>query len=286
MMAASLSPYNIPPAYFGWLGDAERVSVGAGTAKIGQGGLRPEEIELHDLWSRRAELAEREWARLWAVVWLGLGRYRPSILGSINDSFEDLFADFFLQKVREPRLFHSNPPDHFGALCLYFSRFLIDRQRAEKMFQEFDDERDGAGAEAEVPSACVQASAVFGVGIIGLDEAMVRVAAIEFFGGLPEWARLYLSLSICPDGENQEALYKLSARLNIASHHYKAKQLGVTRGKGKSLAGYEDTLIGGWISRQLRIPIDREHQDYIGAALAVLCYVALQVVTAERSLYA
>ena len=40
-------------------------------------------------------------------------------------------------------------------------------------------------------------------------------------------------------------------------------------------------MIGGWINQRLNIPIDPDHQEYVGAALAVLCLVALQATAAR-----
>jgi hypothetical protein len=277
MLAIAICLYYLPPAFPSRKCKGEKV----GDASTGQRVLRKEEVELRDLWLRRADLGEREWARLWSLIWTGLAKCRPSQLRSLNDSYEDLVADFFLQKVREPRLFHSSPPEHFGALCVYFSRFLLDRIRTEKVFFQIDEERDAGSGDDDHSSPCRDADNVFEPVMGGLDGEKIRTSAKEFFASLPDWAQLYLSLSICPDTEEQEPLYKLSERMSIASHHYKAKQLGITRAKGETSAGYEKTMIGGWINQRLNIPIDPDHQEYVGAALAVLCLVALQATAAR-----
>ena len=243
---------------------------------VGGGGLRErfkaEEAELRALWGKRPELGEAGWARLWELISLGLKRCRPAQLGKFSDDFDDLVSDFFISKVFEPRRFHSGAPEHFGALCVYFGRFLLDRLPSGTHVS-LDEERDG-NLDDDESAGCGCAIETHESMPGGIDGDAMLASAHGFYTGLPEWAQLYLGRSICPDDDN-EPLYKLAERMGIASHHYKAQQLGVTRAKGDSWRGYEKTLIGAWIQKDLHCPIDPEHQDTIHAAIALLCLVAM-----------
>ena len=241
----------------------------------GDGGQhKAAETEFRELWQKRPALDERGWARVWELLQLGLRRCRPAHLSAMQDTFDDLVSEFFLCKIFEPRLFHSSAPDHFGALCVYFSRFLLDRLPTAGQVS-LDEERD-RNPDDDDAGGCGCDQSRLDASWSGLDGKVIMASASEFFARLPEWARVYLACSICPDDE-REPLYKLSARMNIASHHYKAQKLGVTRAKGDSWATYENTLIGAWIKQDLKVPVDLDHQDEILAALSVLCLVALQM---------
>ena len=108
----------------------------------------------------------------------------------------------------------------------------------------------------------------------GTDRALLQ-SALSFFRSLTEIDQLYLALHACDaDGE---PLYKLADRFSIASYHYKAGQLGITRKKGELHEGYEHTKIGSWLANTLRIRIVPENIDLVLDAFQALCTAAFLV---------
>ena len=84
----------------------------------------------------------------------------------------------------------------------------------------------------------------------------------------------FMTVETDADGE---PLNKLAERFSIASYHYKAGQLGITRKKGELHEGYEHTKIGSWLANTLRIGIVPENIDLVLDAFQALCTAAFFV---------
>ncbi len=109
----------------------------------------------------------------------------------------------------------------------------------------------------------------------GLAWGEVAASARAFLDRLPDWARLYLRANTCPDRGEVQPLVRLAQAHQIASHHYKARQLGVTRKKGEFERGHERTLLGEWLA-SLGLAPQRENVGLIETAFTILCREALQ----------
>lgn len=88
------------------------------------------------------------------------------------------------------------------------------------------------------------------------------------------WIMLYLREHFCP--ENGVALDALRRQHQIASHHYKARKLGITVPKDDqaALALFRESYRGQWLTT-LGIPVDNAHRVEMALALQMLCLVAL-----------
>ncbi len=234
------------------------------------------DARLRDLWARHDRLDQGEWAELYEIVTRALMAHRSGLLQDLEKQHKqeksDLVQDFFLDKVygRIGR----GACDHLGALHKFFENFLLDRMRQVKRRRaqeggDLDDVVSIATAEPSPDDAEVLAE-------VGLSPERVAAAARDWLHGLGEaqdWIPIFLGRSWCPD--HGEPLSRLARRLGIASHHYKAKKLGIThKGEDVNPEGFSKTLLGGWLAG-LGLPPDPDHRAATGAALKILCVEAL-----------
>ena len=236
-----------------------------------------EEAELMLLWGKRSCLDKASWDRLWHLTTKALLKCNPSILNQLPDTRQDYVTDFFLNKVMQDK-FSNSELTSVSALATFFQRYLIDVHRAlqRRPTISIDDEalldHMADSADAEQACGCAGNQPDSDVEAIKLLES-----ATVFFKSLTEEDQLYLALHTCND--EGEALYKLAERLKIASHHYKAGQLGITRKKGELHEGYEKTRIGSWLSGTLGILLVPESAKDILDAFIALCQAAFFVRT-------
>ncbi len=120
--------------------------------------IKQREAVLCRLWSNRARLSQAEWEDLYEHVSFGLRNMcRAPELNSLGDERDSYIAQYFLLKVFEEVSHHSSPPQHFGALCVYFRNFLKDivKSAENRYMTPFDDPDDGEESPANrVPDDC------------------------------------------------------------------------------------------------------------------------------------
>ena len=228
-------------------------------------------LKFAELWHSRERLDEAGWAGLYQVTHELLASCSvKSFVAELGDR-KALIDDFFHDKIFMTAGSGGGVPFSGGALCQYFRRYLTDRTRnawdahrvsgdeAETIYENCDCE-----PEEDTDQILEE---------IGLKVSQVAESARGFLETLAESDRIYLFFSACAD--EAEALSSLAKRFRIPSYHHRAKRLGITREKGQLEAGYEETQIGGWLSRSLGIGITADHSREILAALKILCLVSL-----------
>lgn len=109
--------------------------------------------------------------------------------------------------------------------------------------------------------------------LTGTELSTIVLAAQRFFDGAPDWVLPYLALNTCADAEDVIPLYRLKDLYAVASHHYKARQLGITRRKGECETDYDQTLLGQWLLSLGVAPVRRKCARHGGTI--ILCQVAL-----------
>jgi hypothetical protein len=235
-----------------------------------------ERDELVSLWRRRHALASTEMGRLYAIVGQALKGCHPPELNTLGEDRQELIAQFIYGKVLrldadadaehgEPAA-HSAPSNAF-ALCAYFRRYLIDCTRAaafkrhvsidEQISQETVESLAGAHEPPEAPLT-----------EHGLSAQAVHAAARAFIAALAPPERLLLCESF--GNEAPGGLAGVAARHAIASYHYRAGRLGLVHHRQKKPDGWKNTLLGGWITRELGIAIEPENLDTIRVILQIL----------------
>lgn len=223
------------------------------------------------LWSRRDGLSQDEWTELYQLIVSILKRSNPSILRSLPESKEHYIQDFFLHKVFEPAKHGSSCPHGENELCSYFNNYLIDVYRSPAVrTTDFVEDFD------HVERCCEEAHVSDKPGShdffeYGFSQQDVHLQARKFLDNLDEVGRLYLALNACADVP--EPLYKLAERMRIASHHYRAHILGITRKRGEFSKGYEKTQIGSWLNQKLGLEITPSAEVF--SALKILCFESL-----------
>ncbi len=233
-----------------------------------------EEADLISLWAKRSELVTPEWNRLWNHLTKVLTQCRPAVLKQLPESHEDYIHSFILNKVFQDR--HTSPPLHSAAaLATFFKNYLIDVQRyeARRPVTYLNDEATlDHFSEGCDESPTPDAVSTQGDPVESSHSNQLLKSAASFVNDLCHEDQIYLSLHACDD--EGEALYKIAAKYNIASYHYKAGQLGITRKKGELPDGYEKTRIGAWMTKSLGLRIAAECIDEILDAFEALCGAA------------
>ncbi len=232
------------------------------------------ERELRDLWNRRVELDGDGLTRLYQLVTARLRSARcPELVGLEGDA-DEYIHDFFILKAMD------NPVSaikHANVLVTYFRRFLRDRlqQRAPaRAWTPRDEETHQDPLDClEAPDDGLAAAVLALSEATGLDETALGEAASRFLDSLDDWARDYLALGFCPD--RGVPLATLAKARRIASYHYKAQKLGITRQKGQTWQGYGETRIGAWLG-SLGLELDPAQAALIATALKILCWQALR----------
>jgi len=93
--------------------------------------------ELGDLFQRRGELDNKEWARLYELVSITLLPFRPSILSTLPSERRDYVDQFFTEKVYGTR--SKSRSVHQGALREFYENFLRDELRKQNRFSKMKD---------------------------------------------------------------------------------------------------------------------------------------------------
>jgi hypothetical protein len=234
--------------------------------------------ELRDLWSRRRDLDESGWARLYVIVTSVLSAYRPSELAGLPDDHDDYVAEFFENKVF--RLDLKSGCDHAGMLRVMFRNFLrdeLDKRKVRKDIevadmQHEDDEQSSFVGEAAEPISD-EPDAIDALKEVGLSPEDVAESAARWLETSEEWVRLYLALTYCPDPGRSEPLVQMKKKKRISSYAQRAEKLGFNW-KKSTYEGFEDTLLGIWI-KSLGVEIVPENSLLVLGALKILCFEAL-----------
>ena len=233
-----------------------------------------EEADLISLWARRGELDKPEWDRLWILVTKVLNQCRPAVLRQLTGEHGEHVVDFFLNKVIQDK-YTQTRLDSAAALATFFQRYLLDlvRYQARRPTTYLDDEEalDHLSEGGDDNVASDMASVQSGPAESSHWKQLLEAAA-AFVHALCHEDQIYLSLHACD--EESEALYKIAAKYNIASYHYKAGQLGITRKKGELPKDFERTRIGTWLTKTLGLRIAAECAEDILEAFEALCEAA------------
>jgi hypothetical protein len=233
-----------------------------------------DEAELIALWAGRGSLSGEQWHRLWALICRVLNRCHPSVLQSLPDTKEDYISEFFLQKV----LHTKDRQQHLAsaaALATFFQRYLIDVYRHRSVQSEIhvDDEATLDALSTSGDDDCASETATLGHSPdVAASRTELLASALTFFQTLAYADQLYLALHAC-DGDG-EPLSALAKRYQIASYHYKAGQLGITRRKDDLPATYDQTKIGRWLTKDLGLKMSAEFADDVTDAFESLCHAA------------
>ena len=239
----------------------------------------PLDAELRDLWSRRRDLDEAGWTRLYAIAMTVLMNCKPRELAGLPEDRDVYIAEFFQDKVF--RLDSLSRCDHVGALRLYYQRYLRDliRNRQARASHEVADGHDPAH---ESPPSLDGAPDTAASGLdpfvelveAGFAPTEVATSARAWLAASEEWVRLFVALSNCPDATRSEPLVHLAKRKGIKSQAYKAEKLGFNW-RGGDLDGFAGTLLGRWIVDSLGIELIPENSPLILGVLKILCFEAL-----------
>ncbi len=249
-----------------------------------------ESMALGDLWHRRQQLSPEEMGRMYTIVTRALHPCAPSELRSLDDSKQELIAQFIYAKVLRlhapdtplaDEAGEPEPPDSARAistpsgavaLCAYFKRYLIDCTRASRLRRRVpvgEDGIDEAQLEAVLGANDEEEGALRDH---GLDDEQVKAAARRFIEALPEPERLLLC-----EGFGRElsgGLSGVASRHRIASYHYRAGKLGLVHMRSALPRDYGRTLMGSWIQKTLGITIESENMSAIHRVFKILALEA------------
>ena len=207
-----------------------------------------------DYWvRRRVGLSEREWSDFFLLVTHLLMRTRLGPEYGDPAMRRDLIQTFFSEKIfANARTSEAGALENVHALHGYLKNFTRDIARRENAYMPLPDDQDlgghGDGSECDDGSSVDQD---LGLGQrlreVGIDPGEAAASADDFVASLDPLDFTYLSEHACADDDAREPVSSIAARLRASSYHYRAKQLGITRSKGETFAGYEQTKIGRWM---------------------------------------
>jgi hypothetical protein len=237
-----------------------------------------------ELWNRRGSLATAEVEELYRIVWSVLGSWKPSALSSLPGEHADYVVDFFTQAVLLGQ--GRAQARDTGVLYTAYRNYLLDCLRSEKKsaqrhiqptISDDDEEQDpltnlepAGGASNGRHTSDTSLMTDFGLSPESLD-----AAANAFLDTVEPWAKIYLAIHQCADKEQSVPLSALAKKYGIASYHYQARYLGITRKKGELLRDYEKTLIGRWLVQISGETFSLENRDFYRLAFNFLCAAAL-----------
>lgn len=244
------------------------------------------DAELRELWSRRRDLDEPGWTRLFDIVKTVLRGYRPPELLGLPEERDVYILEFIEDKVW--RLDLLSRCDHVGALRVYFVRYLRDQLRSNKirpevgLAEEHNSESESSRSLEEAPDfSADEENPLVELEEAGFPPAEVAKSAAAWLASREEWVRLFVALSNCPDAELSEPLVRLAKRKGIKSYAYRAEKLGFNW-NSDDMVGFGDKMIGRWIVESLHIKILPENKGLIHGALKILCFEALSWVEQQK----
>ena len=252
--------------------------------------------ELAELWARRDQLDEPEWARLYELVMNALAASPPREEWTDPLSAEPARAwrdSFFADKVLNPAIAGNAAMSREltpGGLPHFYRNYLLDQIRKVNRRHEYQgyegSEEDladpasvgGGQAVAEWPGKPTDegGECSIAVGDCSFDTAMIEDGARDFLKGSEDWVVVYLALHFC-GGRDRLPLSRIHQQFQIPSYHHKARQLGIAppRGGYEELAQFESTMIGRWL-KGLGIELIPEKAELIQQAFDFLCLEAFR----------
>lgn len=241
--------------------------------------------ELKALWRAGRLGGTDEWRRR-ELVFKALREQRSrqeiaNLLIQLKDELDDYIDSYYESRVQPGNLQELN---HIGALGAFFRRHLLDCLKRESREPTITDPPEAS------PESCINTAPSVDAFTRLLErseqtEQQIRGNARHFIGTLPGWAHLYLRFHQCADKNQKIELSGLAQRYQIASYHYKARQLGISPNrKNPDPTAYQDTLLGQWLLSIRVLPLeadDTEGRAAFLAALAIFCQEILWDGTGE-----
>lgn len=244
-----------------------------------------EENRIVRLWAeRRRGLSVAEMTELCEGVKRLLMRSRLPPEYADPQARADLIHDFIVQKiVLNQHTSEAGPLASVHVLHGYLKNFIKDqyREAARNASQSLDDKTTDDDAEdevGEIDAASTHLATTQHQLLVeaGIDPANAAESAQRFVAALAAAERAYLALNTCNDDEKQQPISSIAKRMRFGtSYHYKAKQLGITGSKGGFYQGYENTLIGQWLT-SIGARIHVEWQRELMILLVILCHQVLE----------
>ncbi|MGJ7917759.1 hypothetical protein ACI48D_20055 [Massilia sp. LXY-6] len=225
-------------------------------------------VKIVDYWNRRGPgLSNEEWLDFYRLLFPVLMRTRlPPEFNAVAKR-KDLVQTFFYDKVYlNAGTSKAGPLQKVHAVHLYLKRFALDVLEAEGQADSENDEE--ATAQAQAPTEVGHARLLREAGI---DIGAAMHSADQFLGTLASGERGCLRDNSCADPSRAEPISRIAERLNMGpDYHRKIKELGITRTKGATYAGYEKTKIGRWLCG-LGACLQPDWREELAALLIVLC---------------
>lgn len=228
--------------------------------------------QLLDYWRRRSQgLNESEWHDFYrlAVPVLMATQLPPEF--SDGTARRNLVDIFFAEKIfLNAGATRAGPLENVHALHIFLKRFVVDIQRRSAPYvatEDFTEDADQSDKNARTAPAAYEHI----LAEAGIDLREASISAGVFLSDLDGGEAAYLRHHSCAENEDKESISGIAERLALgSSYHYKAKGLGITRGKGETYVGYEKTKIGRWLL-SVGAKLNEEWQEEIAILLTLLC---------------
>ncbi|MGV7209825.1 hypothetical protein ACLB1G_18450 [Oxalobacteraceae bacterium A2-2] len=225
-----------------------------------------------DYWNRRPALSREEWGDFYQrAVRLLMRTQLPEDYRS-DAARRDLINCFFQDKILlNAETSRAGPLHSAYALHGYLKNYeksLRRDQPADASLDQLCEEgyqlpEEEAGPQAGEAHAGLLAEA-------GIDPRAAMHSADRFIAGLGARELAYLRHHSCAEGR-AEPVSSIAQRLALGStFHLRAKKLGITRAKGDTYRGYENTAIGGWL-RAVGAQLHPDWREELAALLVLLC---------------
>lgn len=224
-----------------------------------------------EYWSRRPSLTEAEWVDFNRSLVPFLLRTRLPEEYSDPVARLELINDFFQDKVLiNAETSKAGQLVSAYALHGFLKNYALDQHRkGPDKLPDSDSSGNEVVEPAAEPTELSESQLLFEAGIDV--RAAIESADAFIANALDDGDRAYLRHASCTDGE-PEPVSRIAKRLNLGTaFFFRAKKLGITRSKGDTYRGYEQTKIGAWLlstGAQL-------HPDWraeLAALLIVLCH--------------
>ena len=225
-------------------------------------------------WNRRSQkLSQEEWHDFYCLIVPVLMRTRLPSEYADPAARQELVQAFFFEKVFENALTSSaGELISVHALHEFLHRFSVSllRKKSKEIRNEYllDGEEEEKHEDIEHIADVGKYTQVLREAGIKLEH--VDSSAEKFVNGLNLGEKAYLRNNTCAEHEESEPISHIAKRLALSSYHYKAKKLGVTREKGETHMGYENTLIGGWLV-SVGAKVNPEWREELSILISLLC---------------
>ncbi len=181
---------------------------------------------------------------------------------------EALIHTFFTDKIfLNAATSKAGQLENVYALHTFLKRFAQDIQKGNVLEPELGPEEPHAAAAMSYEQVLAEA---------GIDFHRVDDAAGEFVNKLDDGESAYLRYSTCAESEDKEPISRIAKRLKLGTaFHHRAKRLGITREKGATYHGYEETKIGRWLL-SVGAKLNPEWREELAILLTLLCQKVYQ----------